>query len=336
MADPAAPTEIARAMTDLSPRDDSQAWDIIVVSEPFTTGSEDVETAVSRLQDEARHRHWDLVIGLTELPLHDHRGRHLLVQTDPEHRTAVLSLPALGGIRLRARARRAVRSLVSGMADPHTNDEHRATLPRVRGRWRLLLGMVLANRPWLLVPGLKSALVAALATGAVATINSTVWVLVASLSWWRLVVASLASIALAVAWLVIDGELWDRPDDDSPQARERSRLYNASTLLTLMTGVLICYAALYIVNLAWAYFVVDPDVMGGSVHASLDYGDLFVLAWFVASAATVGGGLGSGLETDEAIRAATYSKREEDRRNRLARRRNPDDPLEASNAKRRS
>lgn len=52
--------------------------------------------------------------------------------------------------------------------------------------------------------------------------------------------------------------------------------------------------------------------------------DLFVLAWFVASAATVGGGLGSGLESDEAIRAAAYSKREEDRRNLLARQRNPD------------
>ena len=122
---------------------------------------------------------------------------------------------------------------------------------------------------------------------------------------------------------MIDGELWDRPDDDSPQARERSRLYNASTLLTLMAGVVICYAALYVVNLAWAFFILNPDVMGSSVHAPLGYGDLFVLAWFVASAATVGGGLGSGLETDEAIRAATYSKREQDRRDRLAARPEP-------------
>jgi hypothetical protein len=319
VADPAAPTDVARDMADLRPVDGSERWDIKVVSEPFTTGSEDLEIAMGRLQDQARHHSWDLVVGLTELPLHDHEGRHLLVQTDPEQRTAVLSLPALGGFRMHARARRAVRSLVSGMADPDAQDEHRVTLPRVGGRWRLLLGMVFANRPWLLVPGLKSALVAALATGAVATINSTVWLLAASLSWWRLVVATIASITLAVGWLVIDGELWDRPDDNSPQARERSRLYNASTLVTLMAGVSLCYVALYVVNLAWGYFILDPQVMGRYVRAPLDYGDLFVLAWFVASAATVGGGLGSGLEADESIRAATYSKREQDRRDRLAR-----------------
>jgi len=191
-------------------------------------------------------------------------------------------------------------------------------LPRRSGRWRLLLGMVLANRPWLLVPGLKSALVAALTTGAIATINSTVWLLAASLSWWRLVVATIASIALIVGWLVIDADLWDRPDDDSDQARDRSRLYNTSTLVTLTAGVIICYVALYLVNLAWALFVLDPAVMGEYLGMPLAYGDIFVLAWFVASAATVGGALGSGLESDEAIRAAAYSKREEERRNRLA------------------
>ena len=324
VADPAAPTEIAQGLTDLSPPDGKGAWHITVVSEPFTTGSEDVGTAIGRLQDQAQQRDWDVVVGLTELPLHDSEGRHLLVESDPERRTAVLSLPALGGLRMHARARRTVRSLVSAMGDPSTEDERRVALPQQRGRWRLLLGMVLANRPWLLVPGLKSALVAALATGAVATINSTVWLLAGSMSWWRLVVATIVSIALVVAWLVVDGELWDRPDDDSPQARERSRLYNASTVLTLTVGVLICYLALYVVNLAWALFVLDPGVMGGYLNASLGYADVLVVAWFVASAATVGGGLGSGLESDEAIRAAAYSKREEERRDRLARDRDRD------------
>src|SRR3954447_3328905 len=324
VADPASPTEVARRMSDLEPPggENGDVWHIEVVSEPFTTGSEDVGTAVARLGDHARQHGWDLVVGLTELPLRDDDdGRYLLVETDPHRRTAVLSLPAIGGLRVQARTRHALRSLVSGLADPTSREEHRVPLPPVTGRWRLLFGMVLANRPWLLVPGLKSALVAALATGAVATINSTVWLLAGSLSWWRLTIATIASVALVVAWLVIDGGLWDHPDDDSVQARERSRLYNTSTLVTLTTGVLICYLALYIVNLIWALFVLDPGVMGGYLNASLGYGDLFVLTWFVASAATVGGGLGTGLESDEAIRAAAYSKREEERRNQLARER---------------
>lgn len=311
-------------MTDLGPSDGSGRWHITVLSEPFTTGSEAVEAAVGRLQDRARQQSWDFVVRITELPLHDGDGRHLLVQADPDGRTAVLSLPALGGIRMHCRTRRAVRSLVDGMADPDTAYEHRVALPRRRGRWRLLMGMVLANRPWLLVAGLKSALVAALATGAVATINSTVWLVATSLSWWRLVIATVASIAIAVAWLVIDGELWDRPDDDSPQSRERSRLYNASTLLTLSVGLIIFYVALFVVNLVWALFVLDPSLVGGYVHARVSYGELLVLSWFVASAATVGGGLGSGLESNEAIRAAAYLKREQVRRNRLARDRNRD------------
>lgn len=319
VADPGAPSEIAHCLTDLTTPGGSDPCDITVVSEAFTTGSEDVTTAISRLQDQARQRNWDLVVGLTELPLHDQDGRHLLVEADPDRRAAVLSLPALGGLRMRARTRQAVGSLISAMADPTSKDGLRVALPEVRGRWRLLLGMVLANRPWLLVPGLKSALVAALATGAVATVNSTIWLLADSLSWWRLVVATFASVALVVVWLVIDGELWDRPDDDTQLARERSRLYNASTVVTLMAGVFICYLALYAVNLTWAFFVLDPHLMGSHLQASLGYGDLFVLAWFIASAATVGGGLGSGLESDDAIRAATYSKREEERRGQIAR-----------------
>jgi hypothetical protein len=323
VADPASPTEIARRLSDLEPPGgpDRDAWEIEIVSEPFTIGSEDIDAALARLRDHAHQHEWDLVIGLTDLPFRDEDdGRYLLADTDAQRRTAVLSLPALGGLRMRARAGHAVCALVSGMAE-HTRDEHSGALPRFTSRWRLLVGMVLANRPWLLVPGLKSALVAALATGAVATINSTVWLLAGSLSWWRLMVATIASVTLVVAWLVIDGELWDRPDDNSAEARERSRLYNTSTLVSLTIGVLICYLALYVVNLSWALFVLDPAVMGGYLHVSLGYGDLFVLSWFVASAATVGGALGTGLESEEAIRAAAYSKREEERRNRLARER---------------
>jgi hypothetical protein len=140
VADPASPTEIARRMSGLDPPGggDRDAWDIEVVSEPFTMGSEDVDTAMARLREQGRRQEWDVVIGLTELPLRDDDGRYLLVETDPQRRTAVLSLPALGGLRMHARTRHAVRALISGMADSTSRDDHRVLLPRLSGRWRLL------------------------------------------------------------------------------------------------------------------------------------------------------------------------------------------------------
>ncbi|GAA1646415.1 hypothetical protein GCM10009744_41850 [Kribbella alba] len=70
-----APTEIPETDDRRGPLDGRDAWNITVVREPFTTSSEDVDAAVGRLQDHARRQDWDLVVALTELPLHDHDGR---------------------------------------------------------------------------------------------------------------------------------------------------------------------------------------------------------------------------------------------------------------------
>src|SRR5215203_3085052 len=69
VADPASPTQVARRLGDLDPPRDSDAWDVEMVSEPFTTGSEDAGTALDRLQEQADAHGWDVVVGLTELPL---------------------------------------------------------------------------------------------------------------------------------------------------------------------------------------------------------------------------------------------------------------------------
>ncbi len=182
-----------------------------------------------------------------------------------------------------------------------------------RGHLRLLLGMARANQPWRLVPGLSKALATALATGAIATVNATVWSLAGSLSSPRLAIATVGSIALMIGWLIVDAGLWHRTADASPEARQRDALYNASTVVTLGLGVLVCYVGLVAVNLLWALFILNDRVYTSVTRTPLDGGQYWTLAWFVASVATVGGALGSSLESDEAIRAAAYSKREQER-----------------------
>nr|WP_294003099.1 hypothetical protein [Streptomyces sp.] len=354
LADPDAPTEIAQRMARILPdrlagrSGQERRFGVEVVSEPFTAGTEDLSTLTRRIMDRRSAGHWDVVVALTDLPLHSH-GRKLMLDLSHEHGLALLSLPTLGGFRLQTRARQAVEEAVLSLAGPaapgaegppgsqplrgpftcrlapvhpgQVGEEEIADLRYVvtgpRGYLRVLLGMVRANRPWRLVPGLSKALAAALATGAVATVNSTIWNLATSLSTPRLVIATVGSVALMIGWLIVDADLWHRTDEVSPEARKRTHLYNTSTVVTVGIGVVVCYAGLVVINLVWALFILNDRLFASTTRTPLHATQYWTLAWFVASVATVGGALGSGLESDEAIRAAAYSKREQERRSLL-------------------
>ncbi|MGV9700966.1 hypothetical protein [Streptomyces sp. NPDC003483] len=350
LADPDAPTEIAQRMATLLPdrlarsSGRGRRFDVEVISEPFTAGTEDLRTVKRRIIGRGREENWDVVVALTDLPLHSHR-RQLVMDLSHEHGLALLSLPGLGGLRLQTRARQAVEDAVLSLARPQTAGAQgrRGRPPRrgpfagcltpvrtgeigedelvdlryvvsgPRGYLRVLGGMVRANRPWRLVPGLSKALAAALATGAVATVNSTIWTLAAALGTPRLVIATVGSIALMIGWLIVDAGLWHRTDEDSSEAHKRAALYNASTIVTVGIGVIVCYGGLVVINLVWALFILNERVFASMTRTQLHASGYWTLSWFVASVATVGGALGSGLESDEAIRAAAYSKREQER-----------------------
>ncbi|MGQ4475248.1 hypothetical protein [Streptomyces sp. SAS_276] len=354
LADPDAPTEIAQRMAETLPArlaDKSgrqRRFTIEVISEPFTAAAEDPPTLMRRIMDRGSAENWDIVVALTDLPLHLH-GRKLAVNLSHEHGLALLSLPSLGGLRLQTRARQAVEEAVLGLAGlPVTGTEEPPRRQRLlgpltrrpapvhpglvdetdtpdlryvadgpRGYLRVLLGMVRANRPWRLVPGLSKALAAALGTGVVATVNSTIWVLAQALSVPRLVIATVGSVCIMVGWLIIDARLWHRSAEDSPEARQRARLYNTSTVVTVAIGALVCYGGLIVINLVWALFILNDRLFASTTRTPLNAAQYWTLCWFVASVATVGGALGSGLESDEAIRAAAYSKREQERRQTL-------------------
>ncbi|MCB8906774.1 MULTISPECIES: hypothetical protein [unclassified Streptomyces] len=354
LADPDSPTDIAQRMARILPdrlagkAGQGRRFDVKVVSEPFTSGTEDPPTLMRRIMDRGSRENWDIVVALTDLPLHS-RGRKIVVDLSHEHGLALLSLPSLGGLRLQTRALRAVEEAVLGLAGPQgtgterlpqslpllgpfaarltpihpgpVGEEETADLRYVvsgpRGYLRVLVGMVRANRPWRLVPGLSKALAAALATGAIATLDSTTWSLAGALSVPRLVIAMVGSVGLMIGWLIVDGELWHRSAEASPEARQRARLYNTSTVLTVGIGALACYVGLMVINLVWALFILNDRVFASMTQTPLHATEYLTLSWFVASVATVGGALGSGLESDEAIRAATYSVRERERRHLL-------------------
>ncbi len=354
LADPDVPTEIAQRMARTLPArladksGQGRRFDVEVVSEPFTSGTEDPPSLMRRIMDRGSAENWDIVVALTDLPLHSHR-RKLAVDLNHEHGLALFSLPSLGGLRLQTRARRAVEEAVLGLAGSRTTeaegsprsqplpgpfvnrlapvrpgrtdeketDDLRYAVSGPRGYLRVLAGMVRANRPWRLVPGLSKALAAALATGAIATVNSTVWTLASSLSTPRLVIATVGSVAIMSGWLIIDAELWHRSTESSPEARQRRRLYNASTVVTVGIGVLVCYVGLLVINWVWALFILNDQVFASMTRTPLHATEYLTLSWFVASVATVGGALGSGFESDDAIRAAAYSKREQERRHTL-------------------
>lgn len=101
LADPDAPTEIAQRMArTLSARLAEKAgqgrrFDVEVVSEPFTSGTEDPPTLMRRIMDRGSAENWDIVVALTDLPLHS-QGRRLAVNLNHAHGLALLSLPSLG------------------------------------------------------------------------------------------------------------------------------------------------------------------------------------------------------------------------------------------------
>ncbi len=82
----------------------------------------------------------------------------------------------------------------------------------------------------------------------------------------------------------------------------------------MLLGVLSLYVALLVLNfLASEVFIVDT-VLADSLQHPVGLRHHALLAWVTTSAAVVGGALGSGLESDEAVRRAAYGHREAERR----------------------
>jgi hypothetical protein len=195
----------------------------------------------------------------------------------------------------------------------------RACRSESRGRLRQLAAMVVDNRPWRMVLGMRSALAAVLATSAYLVITSTVWQLASTLSWTKLVITMVAAIAMMVVWIIGAHDLWRRPAqlrDD-----EDATLLNASTVLTLLVGVLTMAVTVFVFNIVATIFFLEPPVFATDALTPEGVSDHVRLAWLATAFGTVAGALGSGLDSDAAVEASTYSDDEQRRRERSSVRR---------------
>jgi hypothetical protein len=319
-------------------------WSVPVVTDPRAADPDSggigmIDTARRRLLSED----WDFAVLLTDLPLRIGR-RPVVADVSSTHGVALVSLPALGAVQLRRRARDAVIRMVDGLmaesletheggaqgtdrrrrvgrrlvdlarSQPREvagddDEDVRFVVSVVRGNLRLLAGMVRANRPWRLAAHLWRALAAAIAAAVFALSTSDIWRMADALSPLALAALGVASMVAIVVFLIASHGLWETAQDC--RAREQVVLFNAATTLTLAFGVLVLYLVLFAVTLLAARVAIHPDVLSQSIGHRAGWGEYAALAWMASSLATVGGALGAGLETDEAVREAAYGYRPE-------------------------
>lgn len=329
IADPGAPAEIAARLSDSLPhvlsdgKPGEPSWDVSVRRHAYAL---DEHTEVTEIVDtvEPGGESEDVVIYLTDLPRRQ-GTTPVIADISVRDRFGVISIPGLGGAFIDRRVRELARTVVDEVTSQPTTPEKPAkrlrriqddevihyVAPSALSRLRLLAGMVYANRPWRLVTGLSKVMMAAFATGAVSLAYPTMWQLSATMGPWRLSAATILATAAMITWLIVEHDLWERPQ--SPEERDRAAMYNASTVVTLTIGVIVFHVGLFVLLLVTAWWTIPPQMVAQNVGGAVGFTTLATMAWLVAAVATLGGALGSGMEDDEAVKAAAYGVRQRQR-----------------------
>jgi hypothetical protein len=278
---------------------------------------------------------------VTDLPLR-RSGRPVASQASPAHGVAIVSLPALGAIKLSHRLQQTMLDAAADLIGEGWDENRKGGRAGRRRRWeeqvlrelamdtverpgrlrlmfvpavltgniRLLAGMVRANRPWRFTVRLYGAVVAALAAGAFGVISSDVWRLAAAMGWWRLATLGFLSVSATIIAIITAHGLWERAAD--ARVREQVILFNVASGATVAIGILSMYLAVFGIVLAACGLVIPASVMQRSVGATVTVPDYVDLACLIASFATVAGGLGAALQSHDAVREAAYAQSVDD------------------------
>ena len=335
--------ELASELPDLLAKhvDGGVSWEVPVVVDPLTGTDQKAPEILDACRERRLSEGWDLALCLTDLPVY-RSGTLVAADVSAKRGVAGLSLPALGALRLRPRARGLIlrlahelydRTKEQGADDPpalgskamgsvgsfrrvDTPDEDmkaidvdaRFVAPGVLGHLRLWSGMVLANRPWKMLPAFKGAIAAAFATGAYVLAINSFWLFADAMGLWRLLTLMVVAMVAMVVWIIVAHHLWERPSD--PEVRKWAPLYNGVSVLSISAAVLLAYAILFLLLFVAAWVFVPGDYFQSTLKHPLGVGEYLTLSWLGASLATVAGALGASLEDEERVRKASYGYRQ--------------------------
>ena len=315
VGDPGAAFSLARELADtelhceLDQRLPGARWCVEVMEhrlvQPPATDAEIVKAARKTLLEKG----WDVVICLTDLPLHVEQ-RPVVAHANPVRNVAIVSVPALGAMGARHRIRetivRLLVRLIAGSAELHDSEgnggrrsSRRLTVQRVRelgsdpadeaflytarvltGNLTLISGMVAANQPWRLSLRLSRALTGAVAAGVFGLVTADIWRLADAFGLLRLAGTALVSVCATVVTLIVGAELWEpmvssrrTQAGDSVQHRHRDHCPDRRDCA-------VC-RALYVLALGAAFWFVMPQIWRDQVGHPATLRDYFELAWLI-------------------------------------------------------
>jgi len=193
----------------------------------------------------------------------------------------------------------------------------------VVGRLQLLVGMVRSNRPGRLITAMSNSIATAIATGAFGIFYASIWNLADALHPARLAGISLLVSGALTAWLIAHNGLWNTTGL-VPDAGRRRR-DNAATTVTISISVLIMHILLFLAMFAAALIIIDSGFLEDQLGHTVTITAYLRLSLLASSLGMLAGAVGSNFDSEDAIREATYSRREAERRRMFDERHREDD-----------
>lgn len=180
--------------------------------------------------------------------------------------------------------------------------------PMWMGRIKVVSGMTVANRPWLIMPSFKKIMGTAFATGSYMLIFTTLWQLSGLYNWSRFIMLMLFATVGMITWIIFAHNLWEKKTNYNSQ---RLRfLYNTTTIVTLSVSMLIFYLAMFLLFVFAVVIFVPIDLFEDELKHDVHLVDYLRLAWLVASTSTVAGAIGASLENEQEVRKTAYGYRQ--------------------------